>query len=581
MQNYEMALEILLKSKGFEISKKGKIKEISFKELIAATTYVYITYIGYWETTRKGMELYVNYQSEDGTTVIDTFDVIVPFNQKVRLSNFNEIFANIAPTIEKGYLLKFQEIYKEYFTSCIQNEILYNPALTMKCGWFHNENEWVFKAVNYRNDNTSAPSEKIHHPLIETCMFNGLLKSDFMKKCTLDTYLAQPNKYEELFSLLISDGNALLIFSYCIHAILWNYSRGYHKFRCEDMPNTDNVLFSLCIYGKNIPLAKTVANLLVNVFDIHRDSWSQIKRTFHISSTSLNKNKFYALEAYRSVPIIVTSKSNHFYKSSSILKEIQDKREHEIFHIFPVYISQSPVEVDEMINCCTDEISLDIKNKELLYALHRDMCFLLYSYIRYLTLIQDQNKHLDRTDYAFIADRIPTEYEHMKSQGDFADTHMPEFLLFTSLQCFCYYLSLTPLKKYARQLYSTYVETVMQSDKRPAQSDSAADTDYIQSLVSFLNSKIKQPSNTSWLFEGKEARDDKEDCYYLSAARGYKYFSAFIKKQNLPYISKTRFLKLLENNGILKLPKTGSSKSFKRREGYFYVLKKESLNPFQ
>lgn len=147
MQNYEMALEILLKSKGFEISKKGKIKEISFKELIAATTYVYITYIGYWETTRKGMELYVNYQSEDGTTVIDTFDVIVPFNQKVRLSNFNEIFANIAPTIEKGYLLKFQEIYKEYFTSCIQNEILYNPALTMKCGWFHNENEWVFKAV--------------------------------------------------------------------------------------------------------------------------------------------------------------------------------------------------------------------------------------------------------------------------------------------------------------------------------------------------------------------------------------------------------------------------------------------------
>lgn len=69
----------------------------------------------------------------------------------------------------------------------------------------------------------------------------------------------------------------------------------------------------------------------------------------------------------------------------------------------------------------------------------------------------------------------------------------------------------------------------MQSDKRPAQSDSAADTDYIQSLVSFLNSKIKQPSNTSWLFEGKEARDDKEDCYYLSAARGYKYFSAFIK----------------------------------------------------
>ena len=60
MQNYEMALEILLKSKGFEISKKGKIKEISFKELIAATTYVYITYIGYWETTRKGMELYVN-----------------------------------------------------------------------------------------------------------------------------------------------------------------------------------------------------------------------------------------------------------------------------------------------------------------------------------------------------------------------------------------------------------------------------------------------------------------------------------------------------------------------------------------
>ena len=121
----------------------------------------------------------------------------------------------------------------------------------------------------------------------------------------------------------------------------------------------------------------------------------------------------------------------------------------------------------------------------------------------------------------------------------------------------------------------------MQSDKRPAKFDSAADTDYIQSLVSFLNSKIKQPSNTSWLFEGKEARDDKEDCYYLSATRGYKYFSAFTKKQNLPYISKTRFLKLLENNGILKLPKTGSSKSFKRREGYFYVLKKESLNQFQ
>jgi hypothetical protein len=44
-------------------------------------------------------------------------------------------------------------------------------------------------------------------------------------------------------------------------------------------------------------------------------------------SSSLSQNKFDRLLLYKSVPIIITSRTNHFTKASSIIKKFHQKRE--------------------------------------------------------------------------------------------------------------------------------------------------------------------------------------------------------------------------------------------------------------
>lgn len=86
--------------------------------------------------------------------------------------------------------------------------------------------------------------------------------------------------------------------------------------------------------------------------------------------------------------------------------------------------------------------------------------------------------------------------------------------------------------------------------------------------------------NQEWIFEGKESRGEQEECYYLCAKIGFKKFQLYLNKKHINVIKERQFVKILKENDVLKLPNSGVSNTFKRKDMYVYILKKNSLNKY-
>lgn len=580
----ESILMSLLKNERFRIE-KGKIRCSSPDEyrekIIAADTYFGITEVLYQESNRTETILYVQFQSAENK-IDEWFTASVNSSGTVRF-DFDKIAKKLTKEIQKEYVSQLLKVYKSYIKLCIQAALKQDSGLVRQCGWFNDEGSRTFKAINYRNDD----NPKSYQLQIESLIFNGMLKGTMLTDTTIEKYCQKTDNMKELFSLLLSDGNALMIFSYCIHSILWDYIYNYQKFKNDRIPNPDTVYFSLCIHGEKPIQAKKTANLLVNLFDIPMDNWASISRKIHKSASSAIDSRIFSLESCASVPVIFTCAKNNFYKSSSIIKTIYQQREKGRFHFFPVYISKTPVLIDEMVNCCVDNLPLDFNDTEKLSQIHRELCFLLYHFICYLTEISNYQTCPDRSAYYYFENSLSDLFDNLKASNkpdnfyQWLDYRLPELLLFASLNCFCYYISNTPLSEYSEPLLNLFVTHFNRKDIPAPKEVSFSETSYLQSFSEFLETSVKQKKNDSWIFEGRESRGEQEQCFYLSAENGYRHFSDFLKKKHLPNLSKSKLLKLLKDSGILKLPNTGNSNSFCRHNIYVYVIKKDSLSQFK
>lgn len=489
-------------------------------------------------------------------------------------------------------------LYKKYFHFFITSYIKENPGFLAKCGWIIDQN--IKKFIPFTVE-FNIP-DKIEYSRMKKDWFNGLLQSKFWNKGISGKYFesicAEKNNFYDLFDMLLKNPCMLMIFSYSIHGILWNYIRGYNnqKLPTEIIPNDDSKIFSLCIHGKNPAVSKVAANLLANFFTISPGKWATVQRNYHISSTSLLRRKFDGLFCYKSVPIIVTSKNNCFTRTSSIVKKLHKKREDSWFHCYPVYISTSPIMADEIVNCCSDSMIGKLNGREdnLLAEIHDQFCCLVYCFIYYLTKISERGYHSqgapntkllqNENDYFYITGNLRELVSKINFTEEWMDTHLPNVLLYSTMECFCYYLESTPLSEYADQLRKASEICFLPDKQTKVKEQPKQEINYMNLLYRFVKLNLT-PENGSWIWEGREPRDKKEECYYFHPGDGFDMFLKALHKNSIQAIGKSEFLELLKFHDILKMPKSERSNTWQRENikgerKYVLVFLKEKLDSF-
>ena len=278
-----------------------------------------------------------------------------------------------------------------------------------------------------------------------------------------------------------------------------------------------------------------------------------------------------------------STRPNHFTKASSIIRKLHQKREASWLHCYPVYISDTPVIVDEMINCCSDLSieKLEQINYDVLNEMHFQFCYLIYNFIRHLTKISNQDIFPNREDEQYFSLSIYELIEDLPLTEEWLDNHVPNYLLYSTMNCFCRYLESTPLRCYVDKL-KEFSEVCFlpgkQTEKPSELADQEHDLENLHLFCQFIHKNLK-PKNKSWIWEGIETRG-QEACYYLASVEGYKAYNDFITKKTKSSIAKGKLIELLKKYQILKKSGSKSSNAMKRKDVYVLVLLKEKLDCF-
>lgn len=585
----------------YRITSKGRIKRVSWDVITIAKNYVDVINIFLKSSSSNGVKLEITIISYN-RKIQEEVIIEVLHTGKINIDQ-REFFESVQTILVVGHENEALRLFERYIEFCIESYINENPCFLAKCGWLPLEKGKAFLSVNYC---------KSVYPDIVDDLFNGYLKRSLTQELCLETFAedilidfkevqsnfkkvntdfeefcSRKDNLEKLFSLILNDPCMFTVFSYSIHSFFWDYLRSYDisRFEMEEISNKHSVIFSLCIYGKDTRISKIIANLLANFFNISSNKWATINKKYHISSTSLSQEKIDRLIRYKSVPIIVTSKTNHFTRTSSIIRKLHQKRKDSQIHCYPVYISTSPVTADEVLNCCSD-ISLEKLNQityDVLDEIHDQFCYLIYHFICHLTKISNQDIFPNREDEQYFMFNVYELIKNLRLTEEWLDNHVPDYLLYSTIDCFCRYLKSTPLCLYADKLKAFSEVCFLPNKKEEKQSkllgNSQKEVECLRFLYLFIQKNLK-PGNETWIWEGQETRGEKENCYYLHSEDGYDAFKNFFTKKTTSVISKEKFKEILKKYEILKMPKSGSSNTMKRKNKYVLILIKDKLNHF-
>ena len=539
---------------------------------IVARNHINIKNIWCESFNARGVVLAVDFASPD-ETIRDSIEIHRAYIGQRITCKWEELNAVLAPDIKKGNLTAICALYKRYFCHCVNEYITNNPAALADCGWLKENGKRIFISVN----DTWNEKRKIRNDF-----FNGTKSADVFKQ----ELAAQ--RYERFFQFLSDSPCALTVFSYSVHAVLWNYLHGYRTEHLEQtMLNADTIRFSLCVHGSDVNLSKATVNLLSNLFLIKNNNWTIIDTNYHVSASSISENRYGKLPKYKSVPIIFTTKNCDFTRASSMLKKVQKQRECGRIHIYPVYINKMPIRADEILNCSTDsmETLIPLSDKEWMYDIHLKFCVLIYRFIEYLTALSDSaclSGQAEINEMNHILYHLPDSEE---LSAEWVESHTPEILLYAALGAFGHFMRQTPLSVYAdkleRDCRNAFLPVKTPASKKLLFSMPAQDT-VIKNFRTFIHESLKKKSNTGWIFEGEESRG-KESCYYFYPQEGYQHYAEFMEKHKLPVVSKRQLGQKLKDSSILKCPSTGTSLTLKRTERgiYVYVIKRDSLENYR
>jgi len=334
---------------------------------------------------------------------------------------------------DKGELTKLLERYIRHYIKFFLETKSY--TLTY-CGWKREFNGKEFYSLTKRRGGD--------FPFIQD-MFGSNVYEMYRNKEDFSKILLKYSQCKEFYDFLFTNPTLIGIFAYTIHALVWDYGCGYEKKNYDlwlsDVENRDALFFSVCLYGKDTDKAKVIANILCNVFNPPQKSWTNISTKHHISATSL-KTTVVKLKKYSSVPIIVTSKTNHMMKSSKIVKELYRNREAMKLFVYPVYINDTPINVDEIVNFNVDSVLLpfSVKDKETACKLYKQMTVLLFSFIVYLR-DKSMDEKADRNQWVEpknLMEELKSLMNAKKNfEEDWVENNLPTFLLYAALKFFC------------------------------------------------------------------------------------------------------------------------------------------------
>lgn len=566
----------LLKESDYKIDSDDRIfqREISGKKIVAVN-HVNVTKIYLEEFEANYAVLIVDYESPGGA---------IRGGLKVRrklaaghriTAKWEKLFAAVQFDIKRGYLIEFCNLYRKYFCHCINQYIEENPAVVLECGWLSSAGEKIFYPIT----KTLPDKRKISMPL-----FNGALASRSPFHSYLEGISVQ--RHQELLRLLLSYPCMMTIFSYSVHAVLWNYLHGYlYRFKKEyheTALNADALTFSLCIYDDNPSRMKIVANLFSNFFLIKKGCWNVIDTHYHVSASTLSDERFNKLRKYFCVPVIFSTKKHNFTKASSILKKVQRLRNQGVLHIYPVYINSIPIQADEILNCSTASTSgLPLDDSDWLNEIHFNFYALIFQFVKYLAEISSTGDPSNETTVKEMHNLLFNLLKLENLSIEWIDSHTPELILHSAMLAFCMYLKTTSLADFAELLSEASADLFLSEEEAPSEPDNMPDT-FLYDFREFIQESIKKQANSDWIWEGEESRG-KEKCYYFYPNDGYAYYKRFMERKHRPVLSKRELAQKLRDSGLLKLPASGSSNTMKRSERhiYVYVIKRIPLENIQ
>ena len=350
------------------------------------------------------------------------------------------------------------------------------------------------------------------------------------------------------------------------------------------MENFDSIFFSICIYGNEFVKAKAIANVLSNLFDNPKKDWKNIPKTPHFSATSV-VDRIGSLKRYSSVPVIVTSKTNHIIKSAKVLKELYIKRRTGKLFLFPVYINDTAINVDEMLNIGIDNIKLPfaLNDKEAIWKMHHGALELLYYFLLFLCKLDIQSqvelrereavwtnirRNVDGDKFMAMKELNLSEEEDAVWLND----NLPTFLLYVALYDFGLFLNYIGYQEQAVKLKKLYrkafIDSPLPCDKGSNLQNFFDDKEYLRCMGNMI--KIHLSKQADWLFEGNEPRGMKERCYYLLKSEWYEHFCKVVKSEGLSNISERNMMAILKQRHLLKRQK-GSSANVVLRKGQYYL----------
>lgn len=571
------SLEAFVEENGFELSNKGAIcvwldgEKISLlKRSLEVMNIMYDCKDGNFVCLEV---LYKFYGSKNREK--ESIEVKYLEERKI-ICDWKELYKKIEKYIVTEYRDYVLNLIKEYFLFCIKKFIVQHPELFTECGWLKYNGENVFLGINHLNEREKSSFKED--------FFNGFMTSLDYKE-SFEYQCKKYNNFQDLFNFILENECAMQTFVYSIHAVMWYGVNGYFLNSIVEYGGIEDSIFSLCIYGKDIKRAKILANMLANVFHISQEHWTVIPRRYHISASSVTDSDLKKIAKYRCVPIIVTAKTNKIIKSSSIIKKFQRQRKNGLLFIFPVFISETPILIDGMVNCSSDDLAtvFDIENTEYFISVHRQFCFVILELVKYFTKISNPDIFVNREPYRMFTN-THSILEELNVTDEWIQTHIPEILLYGTAKSFSSFLEGNPLKiwgerfkKKAKNVFISTDSPQIFSSKISKNIPSKNEKQYLQELILFINKEIKSRQNTDWIFEGTESRGEKEQCYYLNAKIGLKNFQEYLRRKHIDVIKERKFVQLLKESKVIKLPNSGNSNTFKRKNSYVFVIKKDSL----
>ncbi len=474
---------------------------------------------------------------------------------------------------------ELKKVLFKYIQFAINKYVSKNPNIYAKCGWFKVREVYEFKAVTYRD---------YLNPNYFQDMFG---KIQYCRRGEKKIILT--NNCKTFLDFVKSDKNLIGIFSYTLHSVLWDFKYEYnikrYFYALDFVDNKDTVFFSACIHGRNPDKAQLLANILSNLFQEPTHNWERVlTNRQHISATSID-TKIDKLKFCSSVPIIVVApKSHHIIKSTKVVKEIHNNRRNHKIAIFPVYISDTSINVDEMVNFCIDNIQIPFstKDKEIISEIHNGAMELLYYFLCYLRDAKRNSKE-DDTAWKEISNNIELSMQELGISED-TDTkwlqdNLPIFLLYTALHTFCFFLQKVGFAEDTVKLKALFQKGFIQlddvNDSNPEVENTDADVAPIQYLLC-MNKLINVSMNkkVDWMYFGNEPRGDKEKCYYLEKNKWYEPFSKVVQTAKLSPISESKMIALLNQNKLLKRQRTSTANGVKRKGKYYLAIFEKEFN---